>query len=71
MCQKDVVIFLELYSSCEGAECVGSTGMYSSRQWVALLEQILVAVTGSEGLGRLAVMVAIVEAVFSPCSIYM
>ena len=37
--------------------------MYSSRQGVALLEQILVAVAGSEGLGRLAVMVAIVEAV--------
>ena len=37
--------------------------MYSSRQGVALLEQILVAVAGSEGLGRLAVMVPIVEAV--------
>ena len=34
--------------------------MYSSRQGVALLEQILVAVAGSEGLGRLAVMVAII-----------
>ena len=60
MCQKEVVVVLELYSSCEGAECVGSTGMYSSRQWVALEQILVLAVTGSEGLGRLAVMVAIV-----------